>query len=159
MLTPQQIAHRAYLQSATWKDKRKLVLERDHNTCRFCRNPGYDVHHKTYKHWGDEPLKDLITLCRRCHDQWHDTQKGNLKSKAIGTRAIWGYLTKSQKESLCRQFSVTEVVLYSNIYSHPRKDVCDVAARLMGYKRWYPQGKKQAQELKKLQRNKSLTAS
>lgn len=152
MLTPQQNAHRAYLQSATWQDKRKLVLERDHHKCQFCGNPGYDVHHKTYKHWGDEPLKDLITLCRSCHDTWHLTQKGNQKSTAIGTRAIWGYLTKSQKETLNSRFNLQDPTLYFRIYVQPQKEVCDAAAKLLGYKHWYPQGKVQAREWKKSHR-------
>ena len=158
MLSPQQNAHRAYLQSATWKDKRELVLERDHHKCRFCDNPGYDVHHKTYRHWGDEPLKDLITLCRTCHDQWHITQKATQKSKAIGTLALWGYLTKRQKESLCQQFNVIDAILYFRIYVEPQKEICDAASAILGYTQWYPQGKAQAREWKKMKR-KNLNAS
>lgn len=150
MLSPQQNAHRSYLQSATWKDKRQLVLQRDNNKCCHCNNPGYDVHHKTYRNWGNEPLRDLITLCRSCHDQWHSTQKGNGKSKAIGTRAMWNYLTTSQKELLCRQIDLSETSLYFKVYVQPQKEICDAVAKLLGYKQWYPQIKGQARKMKRL---------
>ncbi len=103
-MTPKQIAHRQYLKSATWKDIREQVLKRDHYTCQKCFKPGSDVHHKTYKRWENEKLNDLITLCRCCHDQWHSTQKATKRSKAIGTRAIWNYLNKEQKDKLYNKF-------------------------------------------------------
>lgn len=30
-----------------------------------------DVHHKTYDNVGREPLSDLVSLCRECHEKKH----------------------------------------------------------------------------------------
>ena len=138
-MTPQQIAHREYLKSATWKDIREEVLKRDNYICQKCHKPGSDVHHKTYKNWTNEKLEDLITLCRGCHEQWHSTQKATRKNKAIGTRAIWNYLKQEQKNQLCQKFNLNEISLYTNIYIYSNSEICKSAAKLLGYKNWYSQ--------------------
>lgn len=59
-----------YLQSSYWKEKRKKVLERDRNLC-ICGERATYVHHKTYDNLGQEPLSDLVALCKNCHDGYH----------------------------------------------------------------------------------------
>ncbi|WP_379093298.1 HNH endonuclease [Pedobacter sp. UC225_65] len=60
--------YRQYLLSDEWKVKRKLVFERDSNTCQFCLVvPAVDVHHLHYKNKYDEPLEDLRSTCTHCH--------------------------------------------------------------------------------------------
>ena len=59
-----------YLESPNWKEKRKRVLDRDGNLC-VCGERAIDVHHKTYENLGQEPLSDLIALCKNCHDGYH----------------------------------------------------------------------------------------
>ena len=63
----------AYLRSYKWQDKRKAVLIRDSYTCQKCTASGIplDVHHLHYKNIGNEPLTDLVSLCRTCHDEVH----------------------------------------------------------------------------------------
>ena len=61
-----------YLQSQQWRDKRHLVIQRDGN-CRVCKATiNLEVHHLSYKHLSQEPLEELITLCRTCHQSRHD---------------------------------------------------------------------------------------
>ena len=64
---------RDYLSSPEWKSKRLKVLERDGHKCRAC---GYkyrlEVHHITYRNLEQEPLNELLTVCRRCHQKIHD---------------------------------------------------------------------------------------
>lgn len=62
-----------YIHSSAWRRKRERVLKRDHYKCRKCgkRNCRLEVHHLTYKNFGDEPLNDLITVCSRCHHKIH----------------------------------------------------------------------------------------
>jgi 5-methylcytosine-specific restriction endonuclease McrA len=61
-----------YLISDQWKDKRHLVLLRDNNVCKSCFSaPATLVHHKTYIHVFDEPLFDLESVCKECHDKIH----------------------------------------------------------------------------------------
>lgn len=73
----QQREYDKYLCSDAWRKKRDLALERDNHRCRLCNNSkGLQVHHRTYEStWenglGNEPIEDLTTLCRRCHDKFH----------------------------------------------------------------------------------------
>lgn len=90
-LTPEEIERKVeeiarrckyegYLQSRRWFEKRRAKLFNANFTCERC---GYsvdnnslvdiplDVHHKTYAHFGDEPLTDLEVLCRNCHEKHH----------------------------------------------------------------------------------------
>ena len=72
-----------YLNSASWKTKQKIVLERDGNQC-ICGKEALHVHHKTYERLkmtlnskeepvfiGEELLSDLVALCKSCHDEIH----------------------------------------------------------------------------------------
>ena len=70
-----------YLRSSAWKSKRAKRLALDNRTCQHC---GYcpdtaspdtakrplDCHHRTYLRFGKEDVeRDLVTLCRPCHEQ------------------------------------------------------------------------------------------
>ena len=139
MLSALQLAHRAYLKSATWKDIRRQVLERDENKCVKCKNPGFEVHHKHYKNWGNENLEDLVTLCSSCRSQLHTLKSATRNSKAIGAVAIYNYLTKKQKEDLMKEFSLGENGLYLKIRQDEDELVVNKATYLLGYKHWYSQ--------------------
>jgi hypothetical protein len=57
-----------YLNSEKWKLKRKKVFERDNYLCQAClTNESQEVHHLTYTNIYDEPLYELISVCKRCH--------------------------------------------------------------------------------------------
>lgn len=61
-----------YLHSDEWEQKRQLVLDRDHSCCTKCgSDENIQVHHKTYEHFGNEPLEDLVSLCQQCHKALH----------------------------------------------------------------------------------------
>lgn len=79
-----------YLQSPEWRRKRDFVLRRDKYMCQGCfsRVGRYDwclspvlqtraelVHHLTYEHIGEEFCFELTSLCRDCHERYH--QKGS----------------------------------------------------------------------------------
>lgn len=68
-----------YLQSSEWKKKADVVRQKYCNTCQECgkrssASRALDVHHKTYQRIGEEPLEDLVALCRACHDALHRGQ-------------------------------------------------------------------------------------
>ena len=69
--------YKLYLRSDAWDIKRKKVMERDNNQC-ACGSIAEVVHHKTYLNVGKEPLSDLIALCRKCHEVYHD-RSGKLR--------------------------------------------------------------------------------
>lgn len=61
-----------YLKTREWAEKREQALERDRRRCRLCNT--YDnlqVHHRTYQRRGNEDLDDLTTLCKSCHEHFH----------------------------------------------------------------------------------------
>jgi len=61
-----------YLTSKKWKEKRRLVLDRDGHKCRMCpSDKNLQAHHITYDRIFNEDLNDLITLCSKCHDEIH----------------------------------------------------------------------------------------
>ena len=61
-----------YLSSQTWKNKRQQVHDRDNNICQLCKiEVSEEVHHLTYKNLFDEPLGDLIAVCKMCHSKEH----------------------------------------------------------------------------------------
>lgn len=60
--------HQEYLNTQEWKEKRQEVLKRDDYLCQAClKNRASEVHYLTYDHFGNEPLFDLISVCRECH--------------------------------------------------------------------------------------------
>lgn len=60
--------YREYTSSPEWKDKRRRVLKRDNYQCKACeQRKATEVHHLTYKHAGNEPLFDLVSVCAVCH--------------------------------------------------------------------------------------------
>lgn len=61
-----------HLNSRAWKIKRDAVLERDSYWCQACQSrKAKDVHHLSYKRMGNEPLFDLVSVCRECHQKLH----------------------------------------------------------------------------------------
>jgi len=65
-------SYKEYLECPIWKDKKKMMLE-SYPNCQKCKSKkGLQVHHKTYRHLGSEPEKDLIVLCIKCHKEEHN---------------------------------------------------------------------------------------
>ncbi|MEJ8756808.1 hypothetical protein WG947_07380 [Pontibacter sp. H259] len=59
-----------YLNSDKWKRKRLKVLRRDEYLCQACSTrKAVQVHHKSYRYVGDEPLFDLVSVCIECHEK------------------------------------------------------------------------------------------
>lgn len=61
--------YKRYIHSADWRKTAEERMEMDHHTCRVCGGRATDVHHLTYDHLGSEPMDDLVSLCRKCHNQ------------------------------------------------------------------------------------------
>lgn len=61
-----------YLASDKWARKRKAILERDKGLCQAClKRQATEVHHLTYERIFDEPMFDLVAICRPCHERLH----------------------------------------------------------------------------------------
>ena len=67
-----QRSHAEYLSSPEWAERRQLVLDRSDGLCEGCRKErAAEVHHLTYRNWGNEFLFELAALCSACHDRVH----------------------------------------------------------------------------------------
>src|SRR5437868_6583204 len=68
------LPYSTFLLTKYWQKVRQKVLKRDGNKCIICKSrTDLQVHHDTYKHHGNEleHLEDLMTLCRKCHQEHH----------------------------------------------------------------------------------------
>jgi hypothetical protein len=77
--------HAEYLQSPEWQERRRLRLEQDNHRCQArlsgCSNLATQVHHLTYESWGNEPLFELVSVCRSCHEQI-SSRKGQIQRRS-----------------------------------------------------------------------------
>lgn len=75
-------AYREYMNSSAWESRRnRLVKYRAFSRCERCgwaagrgkngQPTGLNVHHLNYDRVGSEDDKDLIVLCRSCHEAEH----------------------------------------------------------------------------------------
>ena len=55
-----------------WSKLRKRVLKKQNFECATCpataEDYALDLHHRHYDNFGKEKLKDVVILCRMCHD-------------------------------------------------------------------------------------------
>jgi hypothetical protein len=58
-----------YIHSSAWRKTADRRLDMDKHICPVCGGKATDVHHLTYEHFGHEQMDDLVSLCRRCHEQ------------------------------------------------------------------------------------------
>lgn len=64
--------YQKYLDSPQWKSKRMRVLKRDKFRCQRCKKArATQVHHRTYIRLYKEKLKDLVAICKTCHEEIH----------------------------------------------------------------------------------------
>lgn len=72
-----RVNYRAYLLSDRWRKKRQRRLKLDKHRCVRCGSKTQlEIHHKTYARRGHESMRDLQTLCAKCHRAEHRKSKG-----------------------------------------------------------------------------------
>lgn len=62
-----------YLRSNHWLRRARRARREAGYKCQRCRRGGQplDVHHRNYRHLFFERRRDLLVLCRRCHNEVH----------------------------------------------------------------------------------------
>ena len=66
--------YKEYLKTAHFLNLKKATLKKWGNKCALCSNPNdLHVHHNCYS-WFKENENDVIPLCKRCHDKFHDLE-------------------------------------------------------------------------------------
>jgi hypothetical protein len=64
------VRYREYLRSDRWRGKREKRKQMDGHKCVRCSSTEQlQVHHISYSRLGWEPMSDLRTLCRACHEE------------------------------------------------------------------------------------------
>ena len=62
-----------------WEMVRKARYNADGGLCVLCHAKlqinNFQTHHVTYENLGHERLRDVITLCKECHEHFHETWK------------------------------------------------------------------------------------
>lgn len=114
-VTKSQANYYAYLKTPVWKEKRQETIVRDSGKCRLCNSSkSLHVHHRTYpKVYGEEPLGDLITLCKKCHDMFHG--KRHLSKHQNKSHR----LTKAEK----RTKALLNKYIYSSKWIEPKREL------------------------------------
>ena len=94
---PKKVDYDEYINSIAWKKKRGQRIKIDHYHCQMCgaTNVLLNVHHITYESFGNEDMKDLITLCPACHERVHRELKGKDANKV---RKSLAFLAKTNIE-------------------------------------------------------------
>lgn len=65
-----------YLQSPEWQTKREQALRLAEYRCQICNASGsLHVHHRSYERRGREAMSDLIVLCGKCHELFHQSSE------------------------------------------------------------------------------------
>ena len=69
-----QLPYGEYLNSEWWQQRRAKALAEGGHKCRICAaSATLEVHHNTYERLGHERAADLVVLCRKCHQLFHDS--------------------------------------------------------------------------------------
>jgi 5-methylcytosine-specific restriction endonuclease McrA len=106
--------HERYLASSAWQLRRAAVLLRDKYLCQAgldqCASKATQVHHLTYRHWRNEPLFDLMSVCGRCHDEITRMERGELAAIVADKEAaherfqrMWNAAMHERLQSLSKQ--------------------------------------------------------
>ena len=129
--------HRHYLNSPKWKEFRQLVLGLNGCKCEKCGGYGTDVHHKTYKRWGNEKVSDVQVLCRDCHEAHHRVErscqrrsKAKRKRPSMSAGAILSYYPQSQLEKIAGELGISFDEMKRSLNCRDRKTCIAIAKKL-----------------------------
>jgi hypothetical protein len=105
-LSPEYIA---YMQSRAWLDRRAAALRDPKAACWCCGVMAgirpLDLHHLTYERLGRELPRDLVLVCRPCHDTIHE-RRDKHDSILAATRYV-REMQKAARERECKPFAPT----------------------------------------------------
>lgn len=60
-----------YYRSEKWKRKKKRVYKFKGKNCWRCGGKATQIHHRSYKNFGNEKDRELIPVCKKCHKEIH----------------------------------------------------------------------------------------
>ena len=85
-----------YLKGDHWRGvKERYFASKLKKECNVCkRKDRLDLHHKSYKRFGNERLTDLVYLCRTCHSRLHESINHVGDKRKLNT---WNSVRKMRK--------------------------------------------------------------
>jgi len=111
------------LNNPKWKNKRKKILKRDDYKCTACGGKkNLKVHHTFY--FSDYPLpweypnKSLLTVCEKCHREYHLTHENQIKNRDEKKKKK---ITKKhkvkqiKKKKIVKQISLAELQMINGL--------------------------------------------
>ena len=98
-----------YMDSPSWFARReRWIAEWEKSTgsppcCLACSGEWTDLHHRTYDRLGREQWRDMIPLCRACHEELHARMEGNpewrKRPRRQATDALVAHMHRQHKEA------------------------------------------------------------
>lgn len=78
------MSYKRYLKTNHWQTTRFLIkaTKRKCNLCGSKKN--LNVHHKTYRNIGNESERDLLLVCKDCHNELHKRSLSNVSDQVRG---------------------------------------------------------------------------
>ncbi len=123
-----KIPYNLQLLDSRWKSRRSQIIKRDNEQCKLCNvkysetNP-LQVHHQCYiidYYAWDYPGDELITYCKKCHQEWH--RKNQVKHFKIVDGKKHEVLKRNKFErKTCERCNGRGYIPY---YSHVQNGVC-----------------------------------
>lgn len=117
-----------HLKTEKWANTRQLKAKEQNFTCEMCGVEvlkGFHIHHKTYKHLGNEKLEDLMFLCENCHKNIHIVLKAQHNNKK----------KKPQNQKACNTCFFSKIIRYKGkihkdiLYCTYHLKECDVICK------------------------------
>lgn len=107
----QMIDYKSYIHSPEWQATRKRWLDSGLlKECYFCTKPyepGFHLHHRTYKNLGKERLMDLVLCCESCHTEVHKLERKYNLNIWIATKKARKLLHPDRKAANDRQIALS----------------------------------------------------
>lgn len=94
--------YQEYLDSDSWKIRRQNALDMFGNRCTVCNTDEkpLDVHHRTYENFKNElALRDLIVLCRKCHELFETNKRVGPPGDTKYWRAVAGSVAEQVRQA------------------------------------------------------------
>ena len=115
--------YKDYLQTKHWQELRYRIAKLYNFTCNDCGEKllgGYEIHHLTYKNIGNEKDKDLVCLCRNCHQKRTDednkikAQKKKLSKAKLSEKLKHAKDTKQRINMILRSRKTVVSLFYKH---------------------------------------------
>lgn len=75
--------YKVYIKSQHWQNRKNRYYQANGRRCAVCNSAHFiDLHHRVYGNYGSERDEDLVPLCKKHHEAFHQRYgvRGNMKT-------------------------------------------------------------------------------